>query len=398
MKKVFLLVVCALSIQFAHAQYKGSVGKAEANLAKGNLADAKGEIDAAVAIEKNAAKSRSWFTMGKIYQAIATSNNSSVTALDDQAIEKAAQAYQKTMELEKEGSPTYYLAEQNIDDLWGSFINVGGDAYSNEDFATAYTQFVTALRVKPGDSLTTYYAAAAAQQQGEFQNALDRYYEMIDNGDGSNDVISTVAYLERAEMNNNEKALEVVQMGREMFPDDDKFAKEEINLLIAMDKVEDARIKLEEEIDRDPENVSLRLNLGIMYDNLGTSLISDGKIEEGRDAYQQALGSYSKAVEIEAGNFIGLYNYGAIYVNLGKIYLDEARDMDLKTYQDKGPALVEKAQEELKKGLPYLEKAHEVDPQDADVLRAMYQVYQQLKMNEKAEETYNKIEAIEGGE
>lgn len=397
MKKVFLLVVCALSIQLAHAQYKGSVSKAESNLAKGDLEAAKGEIDMAVTIEKNAEKSRTWFTMGKIYQAIATSNNASITSLDDQAIEKAAEAYQKTMEMEKEGSPTYYLAQQNIDDLWGSFINVGGDAYSNEDFEAAYAQFMTALRVKPNDSLTTYYAAAAAQQQGEFQNALDRYYEMIENGDGNNDIYSTVAYLERAEMNNDQKALEIVQVARELYPDDDKFAKEEINLLIALEQVDEAREKLESEIERDPDNVSLRLNLGIMYDNLGTSYMTDGKVEEGRAAYQKALGAYGKAVEVEPGNFVGLYNYGAVYVNLGKVYLDEARDMDLKTYQKEGPALVEKAQEELKKALPYLEKAHEVDPSDADALRALYQVYQQLKMSDKAEEAYNKIEALEGG-
>lgn len=397
MKKVFLLVVCALSIQLAHAQYKGSVGKAESNLAKGDLEAAKGEIDMAVTIEKNAEKSRTWFTMGKIYQAIATSNNASITSLDDQAIEKAAEAYQKTMEMEKEGSPTFYLAQQNIDDLWGSFINVGGDAYSNEDFGTAYEQFMTALRVKPSDSLTTYYAAAAAQQQGEFQNALDRYYELIENGDGNNDIYSTVAYLERAEMNNDQKALEIVQAARELYPDDDKFAKEEINLLIALEQVDEAREKLESEIERDPDNVSLRLNLGIMYDNLGTSYMTDGKVEDGRAAYQKALGAYGKAVEVEPGNFVGLYNYGAVYVNLGKVYLDEARDMDLKTYQKEGPALVEKAQEELKKALPYLEKAHEVDPSDADALRALYQVYQQLKMSDKAEEAYNKIEALEGG-
>ncbi len=397
MKKVFLLVVCALSMQLAHAQYKGSVGKAESNLAKGDLEAAKGEIDVAITDEKDAAKSRTWFTMGKIYQAIATSNNASVTALDDQAIEKSAEAYHKTMEMEKEGSPTYYLAQQNIDDLWGSFINVGGDAYTNEDFGTAYEQFMTALRVKPNDSLTTYYAAAAAQQQGEFQNALDRYYELIANGDGNNDIYSTVAYLERAEMNNDEKALEIVQQARELYPEDDKFAKEEINLLIAMEKVDEAREKLESEIERDPENVSLRLNLGIMYDNLGTALMTDGKTEEGRAAYQKALGAYGKATEIEPGNFVGLYNYGAVYVNLGKVYLDEARDMDLKTYQKQGPALIEKAQGELKQALPYLEKAHEVDPQDMDALRALYQVYQQLKMNDKAEEAYNKIEAIEGG-
>ncbi|MEQ9299652.1 MAG: hypothetical protein RIF33_13850 [Cyclobacteriaceae bacterium] len=397
MKKVFLLVVCALSMQLAHAQYKGSVGKAETNLAKGDLEAAKGEIDVAVTIEKNAAKSRTWFTMGKIYQEIATSSNASITALDDQAIEKAAEAYQKTMGMEKEGSPTYFLAQQNIDDLWGSFINVGGDAYTNEDFGTAYDQFMTALRVKPSDSLTTYYAAAAAQQQGEFQNALDRYYELMANGDGNNDIYSTVAYLERAEMNNDEKALEVVREARELYPEDDKFAKEEINLLIAMEKVDEAREKLENEIERDPENVSLRLNLGIMYDNLGTSLMTDGKVDEGREAYQKALGAYGKATEIEPGNFVGLYNYGAVYVNLGKVYLDQVRDMDIKTYQKEGEPLETKAKEELQKGLPYLERAHEVDSQDVDALRALYQVYKSLSMNDKAEEAYNKIEALEGG-
>jgi tetratricopeptide (TPR) repeat protein len=397
MKKVFLLVVCALSMQLAHAQYKGSVGKAESNLAKGELQDAKGEIDEAIKDEKDAGKSRTWFTRGKIYQAIATSDNATVSALDDQAIEKATEAYQKTKALENEGSPTYYLAEQNIDDLWGSFINVGGDAYSTEDFATAYDQFMIALRVKPSDSLTTYYAAAAAQQQGEFENALARYYEMIENGDGSNDVLSTVAYLERAEMKNDEKALEVVQMARELYPDDDKFAKEEINLLIALEQVDEARAKLESEIDKDPENVSLRLNLGIMYDNLGTALVGEGKLDEGREAYKKAIAAYTKATEIEPNDFVGLYNNGAVYVNLGKIYLDEARDMDLKVYQKEGPALIEKAQVELKQGLPFLERAAEVEPEDADVLRALYQVYQQLKMNDKANETYSKIEALEGG-
>lgn len=397
MKKVFLLVVCALSIQLAHAQYKGSVGKAESNLAKGDLEAAKGEIDVAITDEKNAGKSRTWFTRGKIYQAIATSNNPTITALDDQAIEKSAAAYQKTQEMESEGSPTYYLAQQNIDDLWGSFINVGGDAYSNEDYETAYEQFMIALRVKPKDSLTTYYAAAAAQQSGEFENALERYYEMIENGDAGNDVYSTVAYLERAEMKNDQKALEIVQQARELYPDDDKFAKEEINLLIALEQVDEAREKLESEIERDPENVSLRLNLGIMYDNLGTAMMADGKVDEGKAAYQKALGAYGKAVEVDPTNFIGLYNYGAVYVNLGKVYLDEARDMDLKTYQKQGPALLEKAQAELKSALPYLEKAHEVEPQDTDALRALYQVYQQLKMNDKAEEAYNKLEALEGG-
>ncbi len=397
MKKAFLLLITLCFVgAAAQAQYKGKPNKAESNLAKGEYADAKGEIDLAIQDEKYAEKSDTWFTRGKVYQAIATSNNPSISGLDDNALEKATESYQKAMEMEKEGSPTYYLAQQNIDDLWGTFINAGGDAYSNGDYQTAYDQFIIAQRVKPGDSLTVYYTAAAAQQLGNFQDALDQYYTMVDNGDAGVDVYSTIAYLERAEMNNNEAALKIVRAAKELYPEDDKFAKEEINLLIAMEQVDEAREKLEAEIAKDPDNISLHLNLGIMYDNLGTSYMTDGKVDEAQEAYRKAIKSYAAAQEIESDNFISVYNQGAVYVNLGKVFLDKAREMDLKTYEKEGPALIEKAQVELKQALPFLEKAYELEPEDTDVIRALYQVYQQLKMNDKANEMYEKLEALEG--
>ena len=59
------------------------------------------------------------------------------------------------------------------------------------------------------------------------------------------------------------------------------------------------------------------------------------------------------------------------------------------------PSFVLFAKVELTKALPFLEKAQAKEPKDPDALRALYQVYQQLKMNEKANATYEKLEALE---
>jgi tetratricopeptide (TPR) repeat protein len=162
-----------------------------------------------------------------------------------------------------------------------------------------------------------------------------------------------------------------------------------------MEKVDEAREKLQDEIDSDPTNIALHLNLGILYDNLGAAEVEAKKLDEGRAAYAKSIKAYGGALGVEADNFIALYNSGAVYVNLAKIYLDKGRDMDLKTYQKEGPKLNELAKAELTQALPYLEKAHQKEPQDPDALRALYQVYQQLKMSEKANATYEKIEALD---
>jgi len=68
--------------------------------------------------------------------------------------------------------------------------------------------------------------------------------------------------------------------------------------------------------------------------------------------------------------------------------------MDLRTYQKEGKAIEEKAKVEFASALPYLEKAHEIEPQDRVVLETLQTVYVQLKMNDKAEAVNTKIEAL----
>lgn len=68
--------------------------------------------------------------------------------------------------------------------------------------------------------------------------------------------------------------------------------------------------------------------------------------------------------------------------------------MDLRTYQKEGKVVEEEARVEFNKALPYLEKAHEIKPDDRTVLETLQTVYVQVKMNDKAEEINSKIEAL----
>ena len=48
----------------------------------------------------------------------------------------------------------------------------------------------------------------------------------------------------------------------------------------------------------------------------------------------------------------------------------------------------------FEKSVPYFEKAHELNPTDAETIKALWEVYRQLRMNEKAMEMKKKLDAL----
>jgi len=396
--KKFFVVIAMMFIGTATFAQKGSVTKADFYYNKGDYASAKAEIDMAITIEKNIGKSKTWFARGKIYQGIATSEDTMIQALDNEAIQKSVEAYNKVLGMEKETAPNAIFANANIEAIWGSYLNKGGEYYGEDKFSDALASFEKALLVKEGDSLTLLYAGVSAQQTDQVDKTLDYYYQMVANGDGNSDVYSTLIYLERYKKKDNEKALIIVSKAKEAFPDEKKYIEEEISLLLKMDKIDEAKAKLEKEIAADPDNVYLHLNLGVLYDNIGGAMASEDKNDEAKEYFNKAKESYLNAVKVDPDNYIGNYNIGAIHINLAKEYYDEVRDMDLKAYDKFGAAKEAKAEAILKDGLSYMEKATTVNPDDIGGLQALSRMYTQLKMMDKAEVILDKIDVLEAGQ
>lgn len=387
MKNMLLLLAGVLLFTASYAQ-KGNVVKAESLLNKGDVAGAKAEIDVAVTIEKNASKSKTFLTKGKIYKAIATSEDPAVSGLMDtnKAIAEASEALKKAMTMESEGSVNYNFAEYEVEDFWSKFLNTGGEVYGEEDYNGAYENFYKASLIKPTDSLTLFYAGVAAQQAEMTDEAMKMYYKLIDQDDANEDIYSTMVYLERSEKKNDAKALALLEKAKVAFPDNADFMREEINILIAMKKGPEAIEKLKGAIEKEPDNASLYLNLAVLYDNLSVQTEADGNAAETQDLIAKAQTNYEKALAIEPGNYVGNFNLGVIWVNRAKVYYDKARAMDLKTYQKEGGKLVEEGDKVLTKSLPYLEAAHVAEPEDCSVMGPLMSVYTQLKKNAKAEE------------
>jgi len=376
MKKLATIVIFCLMVTGVYSQ-NSAVNKALQYRDRGELMKAKEQIDLATFHEKTIEKPKTWFTKGEVYEAIAF--DSSNQDMQDEALVESVAAYNKAKSLDAGGNYDG-LSTIKIDNMWGIMINNGAEAYNKEDYENALTYFDKSAMIKPEDTTAYYYAGIAAQQGELYQQALDNYYKLIDLDYHSEDIYSSVVYLERTHNNDNDKALEVLEQAREHFPENETLMKEEINLLIITEQTDKAKSKLTEAIKAEPDNANLYYNLAYISEQTGDDAA--------------AVANYEKAIEADPEYFDATFNLAVNFYNKGAEILKKANDMDLRTYQKEGKQVEADARIEFDKCLPYLQKAHELKPDDRTVLETLQTVYVQVKMNDKAEEVNSKIEAL----
>ncbi|MDN5202510.1 tetratricopeptide repeat protein [Fulvivirgaceae bacterium BMA10] len=382
MKKVSFLLIASFMITVGFAQ-NSNVTKANTALSKGELDKAKEYIDAATVHEKTKEKGKTWYIRGQIYEAIVTSEDAAVQGLSADALDQTVEAYNKTLEIEKENTTYHIFAGQKLDGLWGQFLNSGAEKYQADDYAGALAEFDKSISIKPKDTTAYIYAAITAQSHKDYDLAKDHYRTLLSLGYSNPDVYKSLIFFQRSHYKDNLKALEVLKEAREKYPDDKDLMKEEINLLILTEQVEEAKEKLEIAIEQEPNNSNLRYNLAFLYDQVGEQ--------------EKSLQSYLKAIEIDPNYFDANYNVAVIKFNVAVETLKEANNMDLATYRKEGKQVEAKAGELFKEAVPYFEKAHEIKPEDISVLENLEIIYKQLKMFDKVEAVQSKITALGGG-
>lgn len=379
MQKLVLIFVFCFATNVVLAQ-NSNVRKAEAAKEKGNLEEAMQLIDEATKDEKTKDDPKTWFTKGTIHEAMIFDTEGKLK--DQSQVQKAVDAFEKAKSLDKENGTYAIFADQRLESVWGQLVNLGAEAYQNEDFAKAAETFGFASELKPQDTTAYLYGGIAAQQAEMWDEALENYYKLIELDYGKLDVYNSALYVERVINKDDAKALELVQKARVDFPEDKNLMKDEINLLISLDRADEARTKLQTAIEAEPENANLYYNLAFLNDEVGEK--------------EKAIELYKQAVEIDPDYFEANFNIAVIYYNTAAEMLKEANEMDLKTYQKEGKAIEDKAAVEFKKALPYLEKAHEIKPDEVQVLQTLQTIYSQLDMDEKAVEISKELQAAEG--
>jgi tetratricopeptide (TPR) repeat protein len=377
-----LLAVLIMGIITLNSQAQNSaVNKAESAMKAENLAEAKEIITPALEHEKTFDKGRTWYINGMIYKGIALSADPNVHSIDKDALQKAVDSFKKVMELEKEGSTYHFFADEAMNQMWNETINKGATAYENDSMDLALIHFLNAKMIKPTDTTSILYTGVAAQFVGNWDLALENYKALGELGYIKEDVYGSMFHIIRYAKKDNEAAFEILKEAIQQFPDNENFKSTEIEMLIVMDKIDDAKKKLEETIAENPTDPVLYFSLGYMYDESGET--------------EKAKANYAKAVELKPDYYEPNINLAILNYNEAIEVYKELNNLSMADYKKRGSTLEAKAQQLLRNSLPYWEAAHLSRPDQRAAIENLQNVYARLKMFEKSEEMRKKLEALD---
>ena len=412
MKKVLLLLALAIFGQIAIAQNQqyqtalvkqkeakgfidrakdlqaaGKADKAAKNMgyAKQTLQQAKDAIDKAAANEQTKNLAKTWHCYAVIYFEIGEYPEFKDMAEDP--YEKAIEAFVKVTELDKE----YYrmnMAEivGYIDVISNTYFDAGNANIEEKKFEAAYDNFKKAYDIKARmglkDNNAMLSAALCAMYAQKYDKSIEFFNALLENGEETSQVYQGLIVSYRG-TENYDKMLETIATAREKYPEDEGIINEMINSYITIHREDEIIDQIEEMAAKNAEKPVYCYILGTIYGN------SESKLYD----VDKALANYDKVIAVDP-------NYVNAYINAGNVLIDkaqakyfEAENLDMKDYGNNMNAYFaasDKIKDEAKaydqRAMPYIERTHELLPDDPAVIQVLKGIYVRLNLNDKAAE------------
>ena len=392
MKKIALLLILSVfAVEMVNAQ-RGEVRKANRNLNRGELVEALENIQNALKDESTMSDPGTHILHAQILMEIAGSEDPEHANLVNEPLIDAFEAMKKAKELDTANSNMLEIQQTNLM-LSEYFFNAGAIKYGDNDFSQASNYFMYSYKVSETfgstDTATLYNAGLAAEIAGEADKAYDIYVQVEEMHYDQPFLYSSLANISNTKGDADE-AEEWIGKGRKRYPDNLDMIFAEANIYLTTGNIPEARRVLEIAIERDPDNPNLHYAFAVNYDQMSRDTLFTE--EEREYAYQEAIKSYEKAIELKPDYFDAIYNLGAMYFNEGIRLFVEAenklrKDMDFKAYEQEE----KKIKEVWLEAQPYLEESFEMIESDDEnfevVLRSLRELYMRTDQQDKLEET-----------
>ncbi|WP_128543419.1 tetratricopeptide repeat protein [Larkinella soli] len=228
----------------------------------------KEKSDKAITDAKNSAKAKTWMDRAQTYEKIATQ----AIKLDSNAAIVAYEAYGKVVEMDKDknGGPGKLAKEAQEalkgQNMYSAMMNAGAGKYQAKKFDEAAKLMGMAGQINPKDTTAALYTGIAAQQAQQLPMAKEQFERYIANGGKDPSVFYTLANLYRQEKD-IDKAVATLDKGLAALPGNKDLAAERVNVLVQSGRSDDAIASMKQLAEKDPNNATNLLNLGILYDN-----------------------------------------------------------------------------------------------------------------------------------
>jgi tetratricopeptide (TPR) repeat protein len=373
-KKLSFLVMTVSILTVAKAQ-NPKVVSAFNYLRNNNLEKAKINIDEASVHEATINKAKTWLYKGNVYYMIAISKDPKIVNLDTNALEVALVSFKKSFELDK--AKEYEKEIYNgINNCSIEYFKKGVSNFQNNNLNLALVNFEKSYNIAKEvgriDTSALLNAAIAAEAT-KSPKAKQFYSSLVDMNYNKASIYKSLSDIYKTEDKDTAKALEIVQKGRKLFPDDYKLLIAETNIFMQTKRKKEAENNLKLAIQKDPNNP-------VLYNVIGNSYQDNNNFEEAEKAYK-------KSIELNPKYFDALFNLGALYFNDG-VRIFEAADKisDQKLYEVEK----EKFEKRFKESIPWLEKALEINPNDQYTISQLKQLYSRTGQMDKLKELNEK--------
>ena len=382
MKKTILLVAL-VSFSIGAMSQKGAVTSALNFTDQGDLAKAKEALDRALVHPKSANLPNTFFAKGKLAEAVFESDNPSYKGLYSDPLNEAYAAYEKAMQLDPKGQiKRRIMTSMAYSTLADNFYYHGGDLFEAGDFAGSLKSFETQITIVEGDLFVggidtgMYYNAGVAALNAEKYDAALKYFnkcvEMQYMGIAPYYQIYET-HLAKGDAATAEATL--VELPK-LFPNDKSVTLQLIDLYIKSEKNDLAQKYITDAKRDDPSNSILYFAAGIIYLN--------------EENYDSAIKELERSIELDPEFYDTQYGIGAAYINKAAAMFRTANDIeDVRQYN----AAVEDANNTYAKALPYMEKAHQLAPNDVYAMQNLKELYYRLQMTDKYDAISAKIDA-----
>lgn len=404
MKKITVTAL-ALTMAMGGFAQKKNVSMAEGCLYEQpvNFAEGKTLIEAAMKNPETANWSKTYYIAGQIYYKQfydgAMKKQGQMQYSQDemsQALLNCVNAYVKCGDLDQKPDakgkikPKYTKdVVKGLNDCANDLLREGVDFQKNEKREMAVKMFEAYINLADQDimksenlkgnetynqvkyNIVTSAATVPSLRQTMIKNMIDlknakyeeeRMYEWLSSTYG--------------EEKQYDKMLQVLDEGIKKYPSNKYLIGNMINYYLSNDKEQEATQYLDAAIQKDPNNAQY-------YAIKGEMLLK-------KKQYDAAIENLTKATQLDPNDFNAQFECGMAYEKKGEELIDAASKIkDAKKYT----AQKNKATEEFKKSLPYLEKARQLDGDHEQNLRFLRSVYYKLSMNKNYEEINAVIKA-----
>jgi len=283
--------------------------------------------------------------------------------------------------------------EQSKQYYWTTLFNRGVKSYQegvnsqNEDssrvhFSKAANYFETAINIIP-DSTDAYKNLAFVYiNTREYDKAAEPLKKLKDKEKSveSYQFLGEILYEQgnqlkendsTAAMNYYNEAINVLEEGRKIYPNEPKILLALSNSYIAANKLDVAKDVFKAGVEAEPGNKYYRYNYGVLL--------------LGAEEYAEAEKQFVKAIEIDPNYENALYNLGVTYVKWGT-HLNELADQKGETSEE--------YKVKYQMALPHLEKVTQMKSDDAVLWELLGKVYTVLGMQDDAINAFNKADEL----